>query len=365
MSNYQLFKFQEKFTLENGEELEELQIAYHTYGKINADRSNVVWVCHALTANSDVFDWWQGVFGENAHFNPREHFIVCANIIGSCYGTTGPLTADQYGEKLYNDFPAITIRDIVKAHEMLRKELEIEKIHLLIGASLGGQQALEWAIDQPEVFEKLVLIATNSKHSAYGIAFNESQRLAIQADVTYSQKKINGGYDGLLAARSIALLSYRSYDGYLASQKDKNDEKTGDFLASRYQLYQGWKLANRFNAYSYVTLTKAMDSHNVGRKRVSIENALARIKAQTLVIGINSDILFPISEQEFLAKYIPNSQLLTINSIYGHDGFLVEHQKIIQSLKSFKKPIEIKKNTNEQRNKYWPIWLWSGWKWSV
>jgi homoserine O-acetyltransferase len=179
------------------------------------------------------------------------------------------------------------------------------------------------------------LIATNAKHSPYGIAFNESQRLAIKADSTYGKKDNNAGEAGLIAARSIALLSYRSYEGYSVSQKEENDELLLNYKASSYQKYQGIKLAKRFNAYSYVFLTHAMDAHNIGRARNGIENALAQIKAKTLIIGITSDILFPLEEQKKLWLHIPNSKLKTIESAYGHDGFLIEHEALVNEFRFF------------------------------
>jgi homoserine O-acetyltransferase len=338
MSETKIFKYKNVFVLESGETISNLEIAYHTFGNLNPSGSNVVWVCHALTANSDVFDWWSGICGENDYFNPNEHFIICANIIGSCYGTTGPLSTDSFGQKWFDHFPEITIRDMARAHELLRLHLSIQKINVLIGSSLGGQQAIEWAIESPDLFENLILIATNAVHSPYGIAFNESQRLAIYADSTYGLRKENGGHQGLIAARSIAMLSYRSYEGYSFSQKEKNQEKSDDFSASRYQRYQGWKLANRFNAYSYVMLTKAMDSHNAGRGRISVEKALSKIMSNTLVIGISSDILFPPEEQIYLTNNIANAQFKSIDSIFGHDGFLVENEKLISIFKAFFKP---------------------------
>lgn len=317
------------FPLENGGQLPNLEIAYHTYGKLNAQKNNIIWVCHALTANSNVFDWWPGLFGENAFYNPNDYFIVCANNLGSAYGTTGPLSINKYSNQpLFSLFPTITIRDMVAVHDLLREHLGIEKINTIIGGSQGAQQVIEWNIKKPELFENAIIIATNAKHSPWGIAFNESQRLAIKADRTYYGNSVDGGQKGLAAARSIALLSYRNYKTYNETQSENHDEKITDFNSSSYQRYQGEKLVNRFNAYSYVTLSQAMDSHNVGRGKVSIEKALEKIKAKTLVIGISSDVLFPPSEQEYLAKHIPNSQLLIINSFYGHDGFLIETKKL-------------------------------------
>lgn len=335
MNNVKIYNASEPFYLESGEQIDELQIAYHTYGTFDPSKNNVVWVCHALTANSDVFDWWKGVFGDSDLFNPTDHFIVCANIIGSHYGSSGPLNSEKNGELLLDKFPFITTRDIAHAHDELRKYLGIERIAVLIGASLGGQQALEWSIEQPNRIESLVLIATNARHSAFGIAFNESQRLAIFADQTFGNGNVDGGRYGLITARSIAMLSYRSYDGYAKTQTNPGNHTTNEFLAASYQHYQGEKLAKRFNAYSYVTLSRAMDAHNVGRKRASIEIALQQIKARTLVIGIESDLLFPVKEQEYLTEWIPKSYFGKIDSDFGHDGFLVENKQLTDLISDF------------------------------
>jgi homoserine O-acetyltransferase len=324
-----------EFQLESGLTLKNVEVAYHTFGNLNAAKNNAVWICHALTANSNPYEWWPNVCGENGFFNEKEHFIVCANILGSCYGTTGPLSKDENDDTYYDYFPLITTRDMARLHEKLRLHLQLSEIYVLVGASLGGQQALEWSIENPSIFRHLILIATNAKHSPYGIAFNESQRLAIKADSTYGKKDENAGEAGLIAARSIALLSYRSYEGYSLSQKEDTDDVLSNYKASSYQKYQGIKLAKRFNAYSYVLLSHAMDSHNVGRSRNGIEKALAQVKAKTLIIGITTDILFPIEEQRKLWLHIPNSKLKTIESKYGHDGFLIEHESLVSHFKKF------------------------------
>ena len=324
------------FILESGKILPQIQITYHTYGQLNPERNNVIWVCHALTANADVFDWWKGLFGKGFLFNPDEHFIICANILGSCYGTTGPLSENpETGESYYQTFPDITIRDMVAAHELLRQHLGISKINVLLGGSLGGQQALEWAIAQPDLFQHIMVVATNAFHSPWGIGFNEAQRMAIRADQTYFSNTPNGGRKGLKAARAIALLSYRTYYTYAKTQSETDLNKTDNFNASSYQNYQGEKLVNRFDAYSYVSLSQTMDSHNVGRNRGSVEKALQQIKAKTLVVGISSDILFPPSEQQFLAQHIPGAIYHEIDSFYGHDGFLIETEKLTTLLEAF------------------------------
>ncbi len=302
------------------------------------DDSNIIWVCHALTANADVMSWWPGLFGENELFNPKEYFIICANVLGSCYGTTGPVSTNPgTGKPYYDSFPLITIRDMVRAHQALATHLRIERIQLLIGGSLGGQQALEWSSSEPLRCRRLVVLATNAIHSPWGVAFNESQRMAIEADQTWLSPKDEAGIDGMRAARSIALLSYRTYEAYAKTQSlkgDTDDPWTGQ-PAGSYQRYQGEKLANRFNAWSYWYLSKAMDSHNLGRNRGEPDEVLKKIRARTLVVGIDCDLLFPPEEQRLLAKGIPDAELKIISSDFGHDGFLVEVNKLAEIIGLF------------------------------
>ncbi|TCC90559.1 homoserine O-acetyltransferase [Pedobacter frigiditerrae] len=344
MSTQSTYKYPKIFKLESGKKLRTLEIAYQTFGKLNANKDNVVWACHALTANADVLDWWEGLFGNNALFNPNEHFIVCANILGSNYGTTNPLSENPItGQPYYLSFPEFTIRDLASAHHLLANHLGIDTVKVLIGGSLGGQQALEWSLSKTQTIENLVLVATNAVHSPWGIAFNESQRLAISADRTFYANQPTGGLKGLKVARSIALLSYRTYQAYADTQLESVNDKTTGYRAASYQNYQGEKLCKRFNAYSYWYLSKAMDSHNVGRGRKSIAAALDEVKANTLVVGIENDVLFPIVEQQYLAKNINGAQFSSISCAYGHDGFLIETDKLTNIIGTFLKESANKK----------------------
>ncbi|MEO8474062.1 MAG: homoserine O-acetyltransferase [Chryseolinea sp.] len=334
--NDHTFHYQGKFELEAGGTLNGFQLRYTTLGKFNADRTNVIWICHALTGSPDFTDWWSRLFDEGRFFDPSQYFIICANVLGGCYGSTGHLSFNpDTGKQFYHSFPAITNRDVVRSFDLLRQELQIEQVHTLIGGSLGGQQVLEWAIHQPDVFQHIIPIATNAFHSPWGIAFNEAQRLAIEADVTWKENDQRAGIEGLKAARAIGMLSYRYYDTYGETQKEKNDDKLDDYRASTYQRYQGQKLANRFNAFTYYALSKMMDSHNVGRNRPGVESALKTIKAKTLLVGIDSDILFPLKEQQYLADTIPHARLEVMTSLYGHDGFLVEFEQLSNHIKKF------------------------------
>ncbi len=340
-----IFHFASEFELESVGVLPGFQLKYTTVGQLNKERSNVIWICHALTGSSDFTDWWKDLFTEGTPYDPRDYFIICANALGGCYGSTGPLSINpQTGKPFYHAFPPITNRDIVNSFDLLRQHLGISKIHTLLGGSLGGQQVLEWAIQHPHVFDRIIPIATNAFHSPWGIAFNEAQRMAIEADTSWKEEDARAGIEGLKAARAMGMISFRTYDTFLQTQNEKTLDKTDDYRAASYQRYQGQKLANRFNAFTYWVLTKAMDSHHVGRGRTSAEAALKKIKAKTLVIGIDSDLLFPVREQEYLAKYIPGATWDTLSSLHGHDGFLVEFDQFKSTVRKFLKS-ELKKET--------------------
>lgn len=337
----QLFHYKQPFDLELGGQLPGFQLRYTVLGKLNAERSNVVWVCHALTGNSDFTSWWDDLFKAGSVFDPNNYLIICANVLGGCYGSTGPLSLHPTtGKPFFHSFPTLTNRDVVRAFDLLRESLQLEKIHTLIGGSLGGQHVLEWAIQQPDVFEHIVPLACNAVHSPWGIAFNEAQRLAIEADATWKENDERAGKEGLKAARAIGMISYRTYETFASLQAEKNNETTDLFRAATYQRYQGEKLANRFNAFSYFLLSKMMDSHNVGRSRGSVEEALHLIQAKALVVAIKNDVLFPERELEFLQKHIPHAHLEVLTSLHGHDGFLVEAEQLNAALRKFYKTIK-------------------------
>lgn len=328
--------------LESGESLSEYHLAYNTYGSLNEQGDNAVWIFHALTANSRPHEWWDGMVGEGKLFDPAKYFIVCVNVPGSCYGSIGPLDTDPLsGSPFYYQFPMFTTRDIIRSFQPLRQFLGISKIKIGIGGSLGGQQLLEWAIEEPELFENIIPIATNAFHSPWGIAFNATQRMAIEADGTWGERNKEAGMNGMKAARALALLSYRSYEGYQKTQHENQSQyqvtHEGELPggAAGYQRYQGEKLAKRFNAFSYYQLSKTMDSHHVGRGRLTVTDGLRKITAGTLVVGINSDVLFPLSEQQFLAANIPGARIAVISSLFGHDGFLLEYNQLETHIRQF------------------------------
>jgi homoserine O-acetyltransferase/O-succinyltransferase len=268
--------------------------------------------------------------------DPDHAVIICANVLGSCYGTTGPTSINPASGKPWGrDFPLVTIRDMVNAHELLRDHLGIRHIDLAIGSSLGAFQGLEWAIAEPGTIRTLFFIAAGARCSPWAKAFNEAQRMAIQADPTFFSEDPDGGKNGLKAARAIGMVSYRSHEAFQKTQADQENGQTDNFRACSYQQYQGEKLARRFNAYAYHALTKAFDSHDAGRGRGGLREALGQIKARTHCVSIKTDLLFPVYEMEEVSRMIPGASHRTIESLYGHDGFLVENEKMESIIRAF------------------------------
>lgn len=338
------FKYNQPFHLECGETLPEIEICYHISREYPAGTPTnpkpVIWITHALTASSDPTDWWDVLVGEGKFFDPRRYTIVCANILGSCYGSTGGASLNpKTGKPYLLDFPKTTVRDIAACHELLLQELGIKQVDLLIGSSVGGFQAIEWSIIHPDRIKNLALMACNARITPWGNAFNESQRMALYADRTFTEQsyrehpfEILGGKAGLAAARSIALISYRSYSGYNLSQKETDDETLFNHRAQSYQQYQGEKLVKRFDAYSYLSMLNLTDSHNIGRRRGGVAEALKLITARVLCVGIDSDYLFPPAEQQYIARQVRKGKFKLIRSEFGHDGFLLEWKQIEKAL---------------------------------
>lgn len=356
-----LYRHNGPFKLECGGTIENLEICYHISREFSGQQKDsgrkVVWITHALTANSDPCDWWDVLVGEGKFFDPRRYTIICANILGSCYGSTSPCSENPAtGRPYLLDFPKTTVRDVALCHNILLEHLGIGKVDLLIGGSVGGFQALEWSIMFPDKIRNLVLLACNCRFTPWGSAFNESMRMALNADPTFQEQKYTtitewedfstrriagkgnrivgkrieplGGKAGLAAARSIALISYRSFEGYNTTQFEKDEDCTFPQRAGSYQRYQGKKLVDRFDAYSYLSMLDLTDSHNVGRFRGGVEKALGMVKARTICVGIDSDGLFPTEEQKFMAQHIPGAGYRQITSAFGHDGFLLEWEQI-------------------------------------
>jgi len=325
------------FAFEAGGSIASLNIVYHTSDRAYKQGDRVVWLCHALTANSDPQDWWPEMVGEGRCVDPAKDFVVCVNIFGSAYGTTGPRhfgNPESGLPKKYLDFPKFTVRDTARLFTLVRKHLGIEQVDLLVGSSIGGFHALEWAIMEGEVIRHAAFIATAPRVSPWLGAWMEVQRMAIEADPTFRVcKDIHGGEKGLEAARAISLISYRSFEGYNLTQYETDDDCLFAGRVASYERYQGEKLVKRgFDAYSYYYLLHCVDSQNVGRHRGGVAKALAQIAAKSIVIAITSDGLFPPCEGKEWAQHIPDCQYIEIESRFGHDGFLLETEQITEIL---------------------------------
>lgn len=331
----ELFQSSDSLELESGETLVNFELTFTTYGRINPTQSNVVWVIHALTGDSEAAEWWSGLIGDDKIFDPSNYFIVCANLLGSCYGSTNPLSQNPKTNNPYwYDFPQLTTRDLAQSLDQLRKHLKLEQIEILIGGSLGGQVALEWAYLLKQRLKNVVVLASTAKTSPWVIGFNETQRMAIESDCSWGEQSPHAGAKGLETARAIAMLSYRHPDDLGGKQRDK-EERLDDFRASSYLRYQGQKLAKRFNALSYWTLTKAMDSHDIGRKRGGVDQALSVISARVLCVGVDSDLLFLAKETQEISQKVKKGTYREIISKAGHDAFLIEFEQLGSILKSF------------------------------
>lgn len=338
MANSYTKYFEGDFITESGEKITNPYLTYHTWGQLNETRDNVVLICHALTGNSDAEDWFSGLFEKRGSLNLEEQFVICINHPGSCYGSIGPTSINsETGAKFQADFPDLTIRDIVRLEQKLLDALGINEVELIIGGSMGGMIALEFSLMDPRI-KAACLIAMGKSHSAWAVGISQAQRIAIQADKNWN----NGFYsedappnDGLAAARSMAMITYRSPQNYVEKFGRKWNIQKNIFEVESYLNYQGEKLTQRFDANSYIHLSKAMDSHDVARGRGTAKSVLGRIEIPVLIIGIDSDILYPIYEQIELAELIPNSTFREIKSKYGHDAFLIEFEQINNALKSF------------------------------
>lgn len=330
--------YRQRFEFESGGHTDNLKIVYHIsdcYGDRSGKGRKVIWICHALTANSDPSEWWPELVGPGKLLDTDKYIVVCANMLCSAYGSSGPSSerdcaAGENGKNhYYFDFPRVTVRDIVRTEILLRKHLGIDRIDLLAGGSIGGFQAIEWAVMEPDVISAAAFIACGPRVTPWLTANNEAQRMAIESDASFRRaENLRGGETGLRAARAMALISYRSYEGYNLTQQENDTDAVFAGRAASYERYQGKKLSDRFDAYSYYYLTYTIDSHNVGRGRGGVAKALSGIKARCIVIGIDSDRLFPTCEQKEIAACIPGAEYHEISSEFGHDGFLLEYGQI-------------------------------------
>lgn len=324
------------FQLESGELLSDVPIAYSTYGTLNEDKSNVILVCHALTANSRVDDWWEGLYGAGNVFDPSRYFIICINNMGSPYGTISPKSIDpRTGQRYAHRFPFYTLRDTAALHLSLLEQFGIERIHLLIGGSCGGNIAQEIAYNIGDRLQYMVLMCCSAQETPWVISIHESQRIALHSDPTFIEHHSQAGVNGLRGARAFALPFYRSHPSFKIRQSEENDEKISDFKAASYVRYQGDKFVDRYDAHCYYYQLNALDTHNIGRSRGGVAQALSRITARTLCIGFDSDLLIPTIEQKILAQHIPDAEYEEIETAFGHDAFLIEIPSLRKLVLSF------------------------------
>jgi homoserine O-acetyltransferase len=357
-----LFTEEKPLELESGELLAPVEVAFETYGSLNSTGNNAVLICHALTGSAHAADipggngnpapisgWWNGAIGKGKAFDPEKQFIISSNILGSCYGTTGPGAVNPVTGRRYSlSFPQITVRDMVRVQKKLLDHLKVRQVLTVSGGSLGGMQVMEWAVMYPEIVKSVIPIATASRHSAWGIGLNDAARLAIMHDPIWNR----GNYEeqplqGLALARMIAMISYRSQssfekrfgrkpvDGIKKQISDPLRQSPLHYQVEQYLRYQGQKLVDRFDANTYIYLSRAMDSHDISAGRAPLNETLRNIKAKTLCIGISSDILYTANEQVEIAKGIPGASYAEIKSIHGHDAFLIEYEQLNHIIKDF------------------------------
>lgn len=331
------------WTTESGHTFSQVDIAWKSWGTLNENRDNVILICHALTGHAAADEWFSGLFDEGGILDPEKQFILCINVPGSCYGSTGPTSINpETGKAWQGDFPEITIRDIVTFQQLLLDEWNIQGVELALGGSMGGMTALEFTLMDDRV-KSAALFVMGKSHSPWAIGISQAQRMAISADENWK----GGFYDpehppvkGLAAARAMAMITYRAPGNYEQKfGRDIHPEKN-IYQVESYLNYQGQKLTERFEANTYVTLSKAMDSHDVSRGRGSFKEVLGNLHKPVLVLGFNSDLLYPTEEQRELANLTPNSKFSELKSVYGHDAFLIEFEKLNAELKSFYKSIK-------------------------
>ncbi|MCK9210996.1 MAG: homoserine O-acetyltransferase [Ignavibacteriaceae bacterium] len=367
-----LFNDGSPFYLESGETLSEVDVAYQTYGELNSSGTNAILVCHALTGNAHAagrideveventkkheflfkynkmnlhkVGWWDSLIGPGKIFDTEKYFVICSNFLGGCYGTTGPSSLDKQTNQQYRmTFPQYSVRDMVKVQKELLNALGIKELVTVSGGSLGGMQALEWAIMFPDFVKSVIPIATAAQHSAWAIGFNTLSRQIILNDPEWQSGNYLEQPKGLSSARIAAMISYRAPEDFNLKfgreidpdrYRGKNHFGT-QFQVENYLLYQGEKLVRRFDANTYLYITNAMDTHDVAVRRGTLEESLGKISAKCLSIGISSDILYPPDEQKSIASQIKDAEYEEIDSPFGHDAFLIEFEQVSNFITNF------------------------------
>lgn len=364
--------FEEKIKLQNGASFGPVTVAYEAYGTLNEDRSNVILICHALSGDAHVAGrhtvhdikpgWWSDAVGPGKAFDTDHYYVICSNVLGGCTGTTGPGSTNPETGKPYGlTFPVVTVADMVAVQRRLLSALGIEKLLTVVGGSLGGMQALQWAVSFPESVHSAIVLAATARVSAQAIALNAVPRHAIYADPNWN----NGDYyghkppkSGLAVARMIGHITYLSE----MSMREKfgrrlqEREKYGYDLASEFQVesylqYQGNRFTERFDANSFLYITKAIDYFDLGQGLPDLAQAFAKVRAKLLVLSYSSDWLFPPSQSEELVRALlkngVDATYLEINSDYGHDAFLLEVEKLAALTRDFLRRVE---RTTHEKN---------------
>lgn len=320
-----LIRIQEPPPLAGGFRFQSLEIAYRSWGRLDADGSNAVLVCPALTGDSNLEAWWPAMLGQGRALDPAHDFVVCADVLGGSGGTTGPGSLGTDGLPWTDGFPEINVRDMVQTQRLLLDHLGIERLKLVIGGSLGGMQVLEWVVGHGEQIDAAVAIAAPARQSAWARAFNHIQRRAI------------GQHGDLELARMVAMLSYRHWDN-LDSRFDNDDDLP--HAAESWLNHHGRALKSRFDPVSYDRLMTAMDSHDVGRQRGGWQQALNQASTDIQLIGISSDLLYPPRDQARLARALPAARLDWLEASQGHDAFLIEQARINHLVADFRHSLD-------------------------
>lgn len=344
----QRLEIYQPFALESGDALSRVSVAYRTWGKLNAAADNVIFICHALTGSADADEWWEGLFGPGKALDPLRYFIVCSNALGSCYGTTGPASLAEDGRPWGSRFPKITVRDQVRLQILLATHLGINRIQLVIGGSMGGLQALEWPLLDPQRVKAVASIAAAGQHPAWCQAWSEAQRLALRSDPLFK----DGNYppehqprQGLAAARAVAMVSYRSPQALKSRFPRQSNDNSGvpedaDLPVRAWLRHHGQTLVERFDANSYLCLIDAMDTHDLGRGRGEYASVLRQLCLPVFIGGISSDALYVPEEQRALARRLPSASYHEVHSPEGHDGFLINASEFNLPLRQFLSRLE-------------------------
>jgi homoserine O-acetyltransferase/O-succinyltransferase len=351
----------DKLTLESGEQLGPIMLAYETYGELNAAKDNTILIAHALSGDAHVAGyhsesdrkpgWWDFVVGPGKPFDTEKYFIICSNVLGGCKGTTGPTSINPATGKPYNlSFPVVTIGDMVKVQKALIDYLGIKKLMSVVGGSMGGMQVLEWAIEYPDLVASVIPIATSSRLTAQGIAFDEVGRQAIYADVHWNKGEYSSQdeipKEGLAVARMLAHITYLSEESMHQKFGRKLFEKerygydfSTDFQVESYLKYQGESFIKRFDANTYLYITKAMDYFDLYRDYGSLENAFKKVMAKFLVISFSSDWLFPTVQSKEIVRALKvnrkNVTFCEVPTSYGHDSFLLRNEAMEKMITDF------------------------------